>query len=81
MLAMCVSLFPILVTTFCLLCRKNALLSLLIGSFVGIAIFEFQCEFSLESIIEILYVIFDTILDNATVLIGILLLFFLVLSH
>lgn len=83
MLAMCVSLFPILVTTFCLLCRKNALLSLLIGSFVGIAIFEFQCEFSLESIIEILYVIFDTILDNATVLIGILLLFFLVflISH
>lgn len=78
MLAMFISVLPILVTTICLLCKRGTMRSLFAGIIVGLAIFCLINGLSINTIVTVQNVFYTTFIDNATVLLSILLLFFLV---
>lgn len=78
MLAMFISVSPILVTTICLLCKRGTMRSLLTGIIVGLTTFCIINGLSINTIVTIQNVLCTTFIDNTTVLLSILLLFFLV---
>lgn len=78
MLAMFISISPILITTICLLCKRSTMRSLFTGIIVGLAIFHIINGLSINTIVAVQNVLYTTFINNATVLLSILLLFFLV---
>lgn len=78
MLAMFISVLPILITTVCLLCKRGTMRSLFTGIIAGLAIFCLENDLSFNTIFIMQNVLYATFVDNVTVLLSILLLFFLV---
>lgn len=78
MLAMFISMFPILTATFCLLLKKSTSQSMTAGIIAGFAVFLLKNGLSFENMVLIGNTTVNTITDNATVLLSIFLLFILV---
>lgn len=78
MLAIFISMFPLLTATVCLLSKKSTNQSLTMGIIVGLSIFLMKNGFSFENMIIIGNTVISTIIDNITVLLSIFLLFILV---
>lgn len=78
MLAMFIAISPILITIICLLFKRGTMRSLFTGIIAGLAIFYLSNGLNINTIVAVQNVIYNTFVDNVTVLLSILLLFFFV---
>lgn len=78
MLAMCFSILPILIAIVCMFCKKDSIHSLIIGIFTGIILYICRDGFSVNSLNTIMTVLIIVFKSNATVLLSIFLLLFIV---
>ena len=78
MLAMCFSILPIFIATVCMFCKKDSIRSLIIGIFTGIILYICHDGFSVNSLNAIMTVLVMVFYNNATILLSIFLLLFIV---